>query len=85
MPFLIKINLEQNNVKDIKPLANEEGFKSLKYLNLKGNKIAEFGPIKISLVSLNLTDNKIEKMEAFDGNPKLKQLFLKRNRIAGFQ
>ena len=53
-------------------MSNEEGFKSLKYLNLKGNKIAEFGPIKIALISLNLTDNKIEKMEAFDGNPKLK-------------
>ncbi len=34
MPFLIKLNLEGNAVKDIKPLANEEAFKNLKVYHL---------------------------------------------------
>lgn len=35
MPFLIKLNLEGNSVKDIKPLANEEAFKNLKVLYMQ--------------------------------------------------
>lgn len=73
MPFLVKLNVEQNNIKDLKSLTNEENFKCLKYLNVASNKLTELGPIKVvSLVQLNLNDNKIEKMESFDGNPKLR-------------
>lgn len=83
MPFLIRINLESNSIKDLKPLANEESFKSLKYLNLAKNKITELSPIKVgALIFLNLTENKVEKTEAFDGHPRIKQLYLNGNRIA---
>lgn len=63
-------------------MTNEENYKSLKYLNVANNKLIELGPVKVPLLSLNLNDNKIEKMDTFDGNPKLRQLFLKNNKIA---
>jgi Leucine-rich repeat (LRR) protein len=68
--------MEGNSVKDLKPFANEENFKSLRvfrditynkfqFMNLSKNKIVDLGPIKIaSLVSLNLNDNRIEKFES---------------------
>jgi Leucine-rich repeat (LRR) protein len=94
MPFLIKLNLEANSVKDIKPLANEEAFRNLKvrakfqlnvhkYLNLSHNKIVEFSAIKVAaLQELNLNDNRIEKFEGFDGHPKLKKLELRKNKVS---
>ncbi|CAD8145854.1 unnamed protein product [Paramecium pentaurelia] len=82
LPYLIRLNVEGNNIKDLKSLANEEAYKSLKYLNAASNKLVELGPIKVPLIQLNLNDNKIEKMDTFDGNPKLRQLYLKRNKIA---
>jgi hypothetical protein len=44
----MRLNLEGNAIKDMKPLANEESFKSLKWLNLAKNKIVEMGPIKVA-------------------------------------
>lgn len=67
----------------MKALANEEGFKSLKYLNLTNNKIADLTPIKVPLVELYLNDNKIEKVETFDGHPKIRVLKLRNNKIGG--
>lgn len=32
MPNLIELSLENNNIKDLKPLSSEEGFRNLKVL-----------------------------------------------------
>ena len=83
MPCLLDLSLENNNIKDIKPLANEEGFKTLKFLRLAGNKISEISQIKCpNLIFLDLNDNKIEKFETFDGHPKLITLSLRKNKIS---
>jgi len=82
MPCLLDLSLENNNIKDIKPLANEEGFRNLKFLRLSGNKIIELSQIKCpNLIFLDLNDNKIEKFETFDGHPKLMTLSLRKNKI----
>lgn len=47
MQFLIRLNLENNSIKDLKSLGNEEAFKSLRYLNLASNKLVELTPIKV--------------------------------------
>lgn len=82
VPCLIELSLENNNIKDIKPLANEEGWKNLQFLKLAGNKVTELSQIKCpNLILLDLNDNKIERFESFDGHPKLATLSLRRNKI----
>ena len=50
------------------------------------NKITELSVIRCPrLLNLNLNDNKIEKLENFDGHPKLTHLYLRRNRIGALQ
>jgi len=52
-------------------------------LDLSKNKIVELISFKIvSLQHLNLSDNYIEKVETFEGNPKLRTLELRGNRIS---
>lgn len=41
LPYLMKLNISQNAIKDLKPLYNEENFKCLKYLCAHSNKITE--------------------------------------------
>mmetsp|Transcript_38346 Transcript_38346/g.44670 ORF Transcript_38346/g.44670 Transcript_38346/m.44670 type:complete len:336 (+) Transcript_38346:43-1050(+) len=82
MPYLITLNMSKCNVRDIKGLAAEEGFRNLQHLNLSDNKIVELSPIKApKLITINLTDNRIEKGESFDGHPTLMRLELRRNKI----
>jgi Leucine-rich repeat (LRR) protein len=46
----------------------------------------ELAPVNIpNLIELNLLENKIEKIEAFGGHPKLKILELRRNKISSLQ
>ncbi len=40
LPNLINLNMEKNNVKDFKALNIEEGWKTLRVLNLNYNKVA---------------------------------------------
>lgn len=78
--------MEKNNVKDFKALNVEEGWKTLRVLNLNFNKVAELVPINVpNLMELSLVENKIEKIETFGGHPKLKKLELRRNKIANLQ
>ena len=82
LPYLLRLNLESNSVKDLKALNNEENFKNLRVLNLSKNKIADMGAIKVSsLQQLNLNDNKIEKFDGFDGHAKLRVLEMRRNKV----
>ena len=51
-------------------------------MNLAENKVVELGPITApKLLTLNLTDNRIEKGESFAGHPTLVRLELRRNKI----
>lgn len=62
-------------MKDFKALNVEEGWKTLRTLNLNFNKIAELVPFNVpNLLELSLIENKIEKVETFGGHPKLKKL-----------
>jgi Leucine-rich repeat (LRR) protein len=73
-------------VKDFKAFAVEEGWRALRVLNLNFNKVAELLPLNVpNLTELSLIENKIEKLEAFGGHPKLKKLELRRNKIASLQ
>jgi Leucine-rich repeat (LRR) protein len=66
----------------MKPLSNEEQFLKLQTLNLSKNKITELLQIKCpKLLKLNLNQNNIDKIDAFDGHPKLKMLSLRNNKI----
>jgi len=47
LPNLVSLNAEKNNVKDCKALNVEEGWKTLRVLNLNFNKISELVPINI--------------------------------------
>jgi protein phosphatase 1 regulatory subunit 7 len=86
LPNLVSLNMEKNNVKDFKALNVEEGWKTLRVLNLNLNKVAELVPINVpNLMELSLVENKIEKIETFGGHPKLKKLELRRNKIANLQ
>jgi Leucine-rich repeat (LRR) protein len=71
-------------IKDLKPLYNEENFKNLKVLDLSKNKVIEIQGIKAAplLSHLNLNDNFIEKLEAFEGHPEVKILELRGNKIS---
>ena len=56
LPNLVSLNVEKNNVKDFKALNVEEGWKTLRSLNLSLNKISELAPVNIAnLIELNLT------------------------------
>jgi Leucine-rich repeat (LRR) protein len=80
------LNVEKNNVKDFKALNVEEGWKTLRILNLNYNKISELVPIAVpNLTELSLIENKIEKIETFGGHAKLKKLELRRNKISALQ
>ncbi len=62
-------------MKDFKAFNIEEGWKTLRTLNLNFNKIVELVPVNIpNLLELSLIENKIEKVESFGGHPKLKKL-----------
>jgi Leucine-rich repeat (LRR) protein len=83
LPNLLNLTIKRNNVKDLKALGNEELFKNLQTLDLQGNKITELTSIKApKLMKLNLNENKLDKIESFDGHGKLEQLCLRKNRIA---
>lgn len=47
LPNLVSLNMEKNNVKDFKALNIEEGWKTLRVLNLNYNKIAELVPLNV--------------------------------------
>jgi Leucine-rich repeat (LRR) protein len=81
---LLRLNLSQNLIKDLKPLYNEENFKSLRVLDLSKNKVIEVQGIKAAplLNNLNLSENFIEKLEAYEGHPKIRILDLRGNKIA---
>ncbi len=82
MQSLLHLNLENNSIKDMKPLSNEEAFLKLQTLNMSKNKITELLPIKCpKLTLLNLNSNAIDKIETFDGHPRLKVLSLRANKI----
>ncbi|EGR33484.1 leucine rich repeat protein [Ichthyophthirius multifiliis] len=86
LPNLIRLNVSQNNIKDMKALQNEEGFRNLKYLNLQKNRINELLTPKCpNLMHLNLNENNIDKMETFEGLEPLKILELRSNRISSIQ
>ena len=75
MQSLLHLNLENNSIKDMKPLSVEEAFPKLQTLNLSKNKIIELLPVKCpKLLSLNLNNNSIDKIESFDGHPRLNVL-----------
>ena len=86
LPNLVSLNVERNNVKDMKALNVEEGWKSLRVLNLNFNKLTELVPIAIpNLMELSLIENKIEKVETFGGHAKIKKMELRRNKISNLQ
>lgn len=83
LPNLLVVNLRKNNIKDLKGMLVEENFPKLQKIDLSMNKIVELGPIKCPrLVELDLSDNRIEKTEAFEGHQKLEVLSLRKNRLA---
>ena len=47
LPNLVSLNMEKNNVKDFKALNIEEGWKTLRILNLNYNKVAELVPLNV--------------------------------------
>lgn len=60
LPNLVTLIADHNNVKDLKFLNAEEGWKNLRVLNIGFNKIAELIPIAApALTTLILTENKI--------------------------
>jgi Leucine-rich repeat (LRR) protein len=86
MPSLNQLDLSNNAIKELKFLAVEEGWKSLRRLNLASNRVTELSAIPVpSLTHLTLSDNKIEKVEAFGGHPKLRVLCLGKNKITALQ
>jgi Leucine-rich repeat (LRR) protein len=51
-------------------------------LDLSENKIVELTPIKCpKLMRLDLSDNRLEKGDSFDGHPRLQWLNFKKNRF----
>ena len=63
MGDIIRLELDNNMIKDLKGLLNEESFKNLQYLNLSNNKVTELGAIKaFNLKYLNLSENRVEKV-----------------------
>lgn len=63
LPNLVSLNAEKNNIKDFKSFNVEEGWKTLRVLNLNFNKVNELGPLNIAnLLELHLIENKIEKV-----------------------
>ena len=63
LPNLVSLNAEKNNVKDFKALNVEEGWKTLRILNLSYNKIGELGPVNVpNLMEFSLIENKVEKI-----------------------
>lgn len=86
LPFLAELNLEHNSLKDFKAFNIEEGWKTLRIINLNFNKIAELSPLSIpNLSEFSLIENKIEKIETFGGHPKIKKLELRKNKITSLQ
>ena len=56
LPNLITLLADHNNIKDLKFLNAEEGWKNLRVLNIGFNKVADLIPIAApTLSSLNLT------------------------------
>ena len=67
---LIHLNLNGNKVKSLAAFATEDGFPKLRKLELASNKIAELTPIMVkSLEYFDITDNKIEKYDTWNGHP----------------
>jgi internalin A len=73
-------SLQENNIKDIIPLAK---LTKLKYLNLWKNDIVDITPLMglLRLEKLDLDSNKIENVEALSNLKKLKALRIGSNRI----
>lgn len=62
---------------------NDEFFRYLKNINLSKNRITEVSGLKPPLLtSLNLNSNNIDKLDTFEGHPKLKKLELRGNKIS---
>jgi hypothetical protein len=70
------LDLAKNKVKNINIFVSEETLVNLKYLDLSGNKVPEFGAWKLpKLEYLDVSDNKLEKVnEGWAGHPALKVL-----------
>ena len=67
---LVHLNLNGNKVKSLSAFATEDGFPKLKKLELASNKIGELTPIMVkSLEYFDITDNKIEKYDTWNGHP----------------
>ena len=95
LKFLIKLNLSNNLIHNIKSLSkknkeseNEEEieirWKSLKFLNLSNNKIHELtgGFNCPEIIDLDLGSNEIRKIDNFEGIPNLEVLDLSNNQIS---
>lgn len=60
---LIHLDLSKNKVKNVSIFTNEEAFPQLKYLDLSGNKFADFAAFKCpKLEYLDISHNKLEKV-----------------------
>lgn len=71
--FLIHLNLNGNKVKTLSAFATEDGFPRLRKLELANNKLSDLVPIVTkSLEYFDITSNKIEKYDSWNGHPSIK-------------
>ena len=75
IPHVLRLNLTGNRVASLDLFNNEETFTYLQFLNMAGNKVATFSPIKLPrLIQLNLNNNQIASAESFEGHPNLAEI-----------
>lgn len=71
--FLVHLNLNNNAIKNLNAFTVEESFPRLKKLELMENKITELVPLTApKLEFLDISNNNIDKVEAWTGHPNIK-------------
>lgn len=84
LPYVIHLQCQENKIKTIDPLSNEETFQYLQYADFSTNRIKSFPAIKQpKLKQLNLNNNKIDSAEHFVGHPTLQVLKIRGNKLSG--
>ena len=82
MPYLVRVDASVNEIKDVNVLNNPERFQFLQILNLKQNKIHVLPEMQAAnLLTMDLSENKINDCSQFKGLPRLKKLNLNQNRL----
>ena len=85
MPYLVSLNVTQNQIENIDIFDDSEKLKYLQICIFTQNQIKEIPEIKLkSLISLTLSTNQISSTLKFSGHPKLKVLDLEKNKLTSF-